>query len=45
MKIWDRTTDKLVYDSRPGASADVDRADPQLITNGNIVIRTKGGRQ
>ena len=45
IKIWDRATDELVYDNRLGASGDVDRADPQIITNGNIAIHTKGGRQ
>ena len=43
LKIWDRATDALVYDNRLGESDDVDRADPQIITNGNIQIHTKGG--
>ncbi len=44
LKIWNRATGDLVYDNRLGLSDDVDRADPQLITNGNIAIHTKGGR-
>lgn len=44
LKIWDRATDTIVYDNRLGESDDVDRADPQLITSGNIQIHKKGGR-
>lgn len=42
MKIWDRATDQLIYDNRVGSSDDVDRADPQIITQGNIAIHTQG---
>ena len=42
LKIWDTDTDEVVYDNRFGVSDDVDRADPQIITNGNIAIHTKG---
>lgn len=40
IKIWNRSTDELVYDNRVGISDDVDRSDPQIITNGNIVIHS-----
>ena len=45
MKIWDRSSGDLVYDNRVGNSDDVDRAGPQIIAHGNIVIHTKGGKQ
>ena len=38
IKIWDKATSVIVYDNRPGASDDIDAADPQAIGGGSIVI-------
>jgi hypothetical protein len=38
IKIWDRTTDLIVYDNVPGEEDDLDNANPQILGGGNIVI-------
>ncbi len=38
IKIWDTTSDTVIYDNVPGASEDIDAATPQPIANGSIVI-------
>lgn len=38
IKIWDRSTDQVVYDNAPGASHDIDQVNPQAISGGSIVI-------
>ena len=43
IKIVDRDTDTLVYDNVLGASDDIDAANPQVITNGSIVIHKAKG--
>ncbi len=45
MKIWDTTTDEVIYDNRLDQPDDVDQADPQIIESGSIFIHTKGGKQ
>lgn len=42
IKIWDKATDEIVYDNRLGQADDVEAADPQLLSHGQIVIH-KGG--
>ncbi|MCZ7395561.1 MAG: right-handed parallel beta-helix repeat-containing protein [Candidatus Methanoperedens sp.] len=38
IKIWDKTTDNLVYDNVLGGSDDIEAASPQAISGGSIVI-------
>jgi hypothetical protein len=39
IKIWDKSAgNAVVYDNRLGSPEDIDTADPQVITNGSIVI-------
>jgi hypothetical protein len=38
IKIWDLTTNEVVYDNRRDFSDDIDATDPQAIGGGNIVI-------
>ena len=38
IKIWNKTTNAIVYDNRIGTSEDIDAADPQEINGGSIVI-------
>ena len=38
IKIWDKTTNAIVYDNRIGTSEDIDAANPQEINGGSIVI-------
>jgi len=38
IKIWDTTSNIVIYDNVPGASEDIDAANPQPIANGSIVI-------
>ena len=38
IKIWDRATGAVVYDNVPGASDDIDAANPQAIRKGSVVI-------
>jgi hypothetical protein len=38
IKIWDTTSDTVIYDNVPGTSEDIDAANPQPIANGSIVI-------
>jgi endonuclease G len=38
IKIWNKATNLVVYDSNPGAPDDIDSANPQPISGGNITI-------
>lgn len=39
IKIWDKSAgNAVIYDNRPGLPDDIDTADPQITTGGNIVI-------
>jgi hypothetical protein len=38
IKIWNASTGAIVYDNRMGVSDDLDKADPQAIGGGSIVI-------
>jgi PKD domain len=40
LKVWD-ASHAVVYDNRPGASDDVDAADPQALGGGSIVVHRK----
>jgi len=37
IKIWN-AANTVIYDNRPGASEDIDTADPQVIANGSIQV-------
>lgn len=39
IKIWNRASHAILYDNRRGTSDDLDRADPQAIGGGSIVIQ------
>ena len=41
MKIWNRSTGVVFYDNVPGASDDIDAANPQAIASGSITIHAK----
>jgi hypothetical protein len=41
LKIWDKTSNVVVYDNRRGSPDDLDGADPQVISGGSIVIHDK----
>ncbi|MBL8293232.1 MAG: hypothetical protein JNN08_15400 [Bryobacterales bacterium] len=41
IKIWDRTTDVIVYDNVRGASDDPNFANPQALSGGSIVIHAQ----
>jgi hypothetical protein len=38
IKIWDKRSGAVVYDNAAGASEDIDNANPQIISGGNIVV-------
>ena len=38
IKIWDKATGQVLYDNKRGGSDDIDKADPQAISGGSIVI-------
>jgi hypothetical protein len=38
IKIWEIATGLVVYDNVVGSSEDLDQANPQAITGGNVVI-------
>lgn len=43
LKVWNRSTGVVVYDSVPGAPDDIDSASPRRITSGCISITAPGG--
>jgi hypothetical protein len=40
IKIWDRSTETIIYDNVVDASDDIDSANPQTISGGSIVIHS-----
>jgi hypothetical protein len=38
IKIWDKNNDSLVYDTVAGASEDLDKANPQALAGGSVII-------
>lgn len=38
LKVWDTSTEAVVYDNRLGSPEDVDVADPQALASGSIVV-------
>ena len=41
IKIWDKASGTVIYDNKLGSSDDIDAADPQAITSGNIVVHAR----
>ena len=41
IKIWNKSTNAVIYDNKMGTSDDIDSADPQEIAGGSIVIHDK----